>query len=58
MGPSRYDNFLVFISKICQYRVYKFADANNIPIPIDTIVKSINYATNLSVKLANITSIG
>jgi hypothetical protein len=33
-------------------------NANNIPIPIDTIIKSINHATNLSVKLANITSIG
>ena len=29
--------------------------ANNIPNPIDTIIKSINHATNLSVQLANIT---
>lgn len=32
--------------------------ANNIPNPIDTIIKSINHATNLSVQLDKITSTG
>jgi len=32
--------------------------ANNIPNPIDTIIKSINHATNLYVQLANIPSTG
>ncbi|MGE5684515.1 MAG: hypothetical protein ACM3ZS_05155 [Nitrososphaerota archaeon] len=31
---------------------------NNIPNPIDTIIKSINHATNLSIQLDNITSTG
>lgn len=32
--------------------------ANKIPKPIDTIIKSINHATNLSPQLANMTSKG
>ena len=30
--------------------------ANKIPKPIDTMIKSINHATNLSAQLANMTS--
>ena len=32
--------------------------ANKIPKPIDTMIKSINHATNLSAQLANMTSTG